>query len=287
MKIRDTLTGWLRPAVYLGSNPVTSVGAILTTGSAITLLCFWALALFAHAEVNPYSGIVFYLILPAIFVVGLMLIPLGVWLRHRRLRKEGALPNTYPQVDFARPAFRHGLALVGAATCLNVLILGTASYRSVTYMDSASFCGQICHGVMEPEYTAYQNSPHSRVDCVGCHIGPGASWFVRSKLSGTPMIYMAILHDYPRPIPSPVTNLRPARETCEVCHWPGRFSSEKLEVHTSFADDEKNTPSTAVLLMKIGGRSWKGPIGIHGYHLDGRVTYIATDGARQVIPSVT
>jgi NapC/NirT cytochrome c family protein len=287
MRIRETLAVWLRPAVYLGSNPVTAAGAILTTGSALTLICFWVLALFGHAALNPYFGIVFFLVLPAVFVLGLILIPLGVWWRHRKLSKRGALPNIYPRVDFARPAFRHGAALVGVATCLNVLILGTASYRSVTYMDSPMFCGQTCHNVMAPEYTAYQNSPHSRVECVSCHIGPGASWFMRSKLSGTPMVYMTILHDYPRPIPSPVTNLRPARETCEVCHWPGRFTGDKLLVRTSFADDEKNTPSTTVLLVKIGGRSWKGPIGIHGYHLGGRVSYIATDRARQVIPSVT
>jgi hypothetical protein len=287
MSIRENLASWLRPAVYLGSNAVTATGAILTTGSAATLLCFWALALFGHAALNPYFGIIFFLVLPAVFVLGLILMPLGVWWRHRRLRKSGALPDIYPRLDFARAAFRHGVVLVGAATCLNVLILGTASYRSVTYMDSPSFCGQTCHNVMQPEYTAYQNSPHSRVPCVSCHIGPGASWFVRYKLSGTPMVYMTILHDYPQPIPSPVTDLRPARETCEVCHWPGRFTSDKLEVSTSFADDEKNTPSTTVLLMKIGGRSWKGPIGIHGYHLDGRITYIATDHARQVIPSVT
>src|SRR5262249_49709145 len=141
---------------------------------------------------------------------------------------------------------------------------GQLTYSAVEYMDGQRFCGQVCHTVMRPEFTAYQLSPHARVACVECHIGPGASWFVKSKLSGTWQLIAVATHSYPRPIPSPVANLRPARETCEHCHWPQRFTGDKMLVHTEFAEDEQNTAATTVLLMKVGGRAWNGTVGIHG-----------------------
>jgi len=85
-----------------------------------------------------------------------------------------------------------------------------------------------------------------------------------------------------------VKYLRPARETCEQCHWPQRFTGDKFLVNTSYKDDEKNTSQTDVLLLKIGGRTWQGGVGIHGHHLsDGaRIRYVSTDPERQVIPAV-
>jgi len=171
---------------------------------------------------------------------------------------------------------------------LNVLIFSFAAYKGVSYMDTTTFCGKTCHTVMEPEFSAYQNSPHSRVDCVECHIGPGAGWFVRSKLSGLRQVFAVTFHTYSRPIPSPVKYLRPARETCEQCHWPQRFSGDKFILKTNYKDDEKNTPLTTALIVKIGGHGANGSMGIHGRHLDtgSRIRYISTDGKRQVIPVV-
>jgi len=156
-------------------------------------------------------------------------------------------------------------------------------------MDSVQFCGLTCHTVMAPEYTAYQNSPHQRVGCVLCHIGPGAPWFVRSKLSGVRQVFAVTFHTFSRPIPSPLRNLRPARETCEQCHWPQMFTGDKFLVRTKYSEDEKNTPLTTLLVLKVGGHTWEGSLGIHGRHLDTteRVSYISIDGQRQVIPRVT
>jgi nitrate/TMAO reductase-like tetraheme cytochrome c subunit len=156
-------------------------------------------------------------------------------------------------------------------------------------MDSVSFCGETCHSVMAPEFTAYQNSPHSRVACVDCHIGPGASWAVRAKIDGTRQVLAMALRTYSRPIPSPVHTLRPARETCEQCHWPQKFHGDRLVVRKKYADDEHNTLSVTVLVMKIGGRDTRGVSGIHGRHLDeaSRITYVTSDAKRQVIPRVT
>jgi hypothetical protein len=176
-------------------------------------------------------------------------------------------------------------------TMLNLALFLTATYRGVHYMDSVQFCGLTCHTVMQPEYTAYQGSPHSRIACVDCHIGPGAPWFVRSKISGAYQVLSVTFDLYSRPIPTPIENLRPAQETCEECHWPLKFHGDKVVVKPKFAEDEKNSETQTVLLMRTGGIDpWTHrPVGIHGYHLEpGTVIhYVTTDPRRQEIPIVT
>jgi len=288
MTLRERFRDRLQPIYFLGQNPLTLTGAVVTTSTALTTIAFWFYDIFLPGPPHPYIGLLVFLILPGIFVLGLLLIPLGIWLRRRSLRGSGKLPAVFPAIDLGMPVVRRTLEWVAAATVLNLLIVGTASYRGVEYMDSTSFCGTTCHAVMEPEYTTYQNSPHSRVACVDCHIGPGAGWFVRSKLSGLRQVVAVTFHTYSRPIPSPVKYLRPARETCEQCHWPQRFTGDKFLVNTSYKDDEKNTPQTDVLVLKVGGRTWQGSVGIHGHHLadNARIRYISTDAQRQTIPVV-
>jgi hypothetical protein len=288
MKIRERFRHGLQPIYFLGQNPITLTGAVITTSTALTTIGFWFYDVFLPGPPHPYIGLLVYLILPGIFVLGLLLIPLGIWLRRRSLRRSGKLPDAFPAIDLHLPVVRRTLEYVAVATVLNLLIIGTASYRGVEYMDSASFCGKTCHTVMDPEYTAYQNSPHSHVACVECHIGPGAGWFIRSKVSGLRQVVGLTFHTYSRPIPSPVKYLRPARETCEQCHWPQRFTGDKFLVNTSYKDDEKNTPQTDVLLLKIGGRTGQESVGIHGHHLAGKasIRYISTDAQRLTIPVV-
>jgi nitrate/TMAO reductase-like tetraheme cytochrome c subunit len=285
MSTRERVASLFRPAVYLGRNTLTLTGAVLTTSSALTLVAFWIFNILMARSVDPYLGIIFFLILPGIFVVGLVLIPIGEILQRRRLIAAGKLPAVYPKVDFSEPLLRRAFAWTGGLTMANVIIFSVASYQGVSYMDTPQFCGQTCHTVMQPEYTAYLNSPHQRVQCVGCHIGPGAGWFVRSKLSGVRQVFAVTFHTYERPIPVPVEQLRPARDTCEQCHWPQIFTGNKFIVIRKFSEDEKNTELSTVLLLKIGGRTWDGNIGIHGRHLDTNapIEYIATDRQRQVI----
>jgi hypothetical protein len=288
MESKRSVRGWLRPAVYLGRNPVTLLGAVLTTSAGLTMIGFWMLEVLYARALPPYAGIIIYLILPGVFVLGLVLIPTGVAWQRWKLKRAGTLPRDYPKIDLRHPTLRRAAVLITVATGLNVLILGTASYLGVEYMDSTQFCGKSCHSVMAPEYTAYLDSPHSRVACVECHIGQGAPWFVRAKISGVRQVFAVTLKTYSTPIPSPVKHLRPARETCERCHWPQRFVGDRLIVHTKFASDATNSKTQDVLLVKIGGRTLQGGVGIHGRHLDhaSRVTYIATDARRQVIPVV-
>jgi len=277
---------WLRPILFFGNNPISLIGGAITTASAMTLVGFWVVAILGHGgSNNPYLGILFDLILPGIFVLGLALIPLGMWLRRRTLAATGSLPSIYPHIDLADPLFRHGIDFVIVATFINFIILGTASYRGVAYMDSPSFCGQTCH-VMHPEFAAYTVAAHSHVECTACHVGSGAASYVRAKVNGTKQLIEVSLHNYPTPIPAPVRTLRPAREICEGCHTPAKFIGEKLLVKSSFADDEKNSKTMTMVLLHLGGRdSLSHLTGIHGVHL-GHIEYVSADPTRTDIPWV-
>ena len=275
--------------VRLIRSPISVVGMVLTTMSAVLFLIVFLADLFGWHS-NPYLGIVFFLILPGVFLFGLFLIPLGAWVERRR-RAHGRAPSEihWPRIDLNDPAQRTTAVIVFAVTMANIVIVSLAAYRGVEYMDSPQFCGQVCHTVMKPEFSAYQDGPHSRVTCVQCHIGPGASWFAKSKISGARQVLAVSFHTYSRPIPSPVQNLRPARDTCEQCHWPEKFHGDKVRRIYEFAADEKNTESVTVMQVHVGGGSERLGIaqGIH-WHMNvaNEVEYIATDDKRQVIPWV-
>ena len=288
MSLQNTVKDWARLLHYLSQNRLSLIGVVVTTSSAITLVGFWLYDFMLPGPIHPYVGILLFLILPAVFVLGLLLIPIGIARRLRHLRHMDELPPVYPAIHWKTPTVRNIGLFLGIATILNVMILGLASYKGVAYMDSKEFCGSSCHTVMAPEYSAYENSPHSRVECVQCHIGPGAGWFVRAKLSGLRQVFAVTFHTYSRPIPSPVKYLRPARDTCEHCHWPQRVSGDKLMVKTNYKDDENNTSVATALMLKIGGRAASGSVGIHGRHLEdsSRIHYISVDERRQVIPVV-
>ncbi len=287
---------WVRPALFFGNNPISLAGGAITTASGVTMISYWLAELAGHLSDNPYLGIIFFLILPVLFLLGLALIPVGVLLRRRKLQKAGQIPVEFPKVDLNDRIFRHGLDIVLVATIVNFLVVATASYHGATYMDSPQFCGRSCH-VMQPEYAAYQIGPHSHVACVECHIGTGAQAYFSAKVNGTRQILEVTFHplaplapkivpNYPTPIPSPVTSLRPARYTCEGCHTPTRFDGDKMLVKSNFADDEQNTETQTVLILHLGGvDSLSHYTGIHGVHL-GHIEYVATDPTRTSIPWV-
>jgi NapC/NirT cytochrome c family protein len=268
-------------------HPLSIAGVALVTLSAVVFLFVLLLDMFG-LHTNPYLGIVFFLILPAFFVLGLLMIPAGLFLERRR-RARGLEPLQLPRIDLNDPVHRRGVLAVTVLTLVNVLIVSLAAYKGIEFMDSPQFCGQVCHTVMEPEFVAYQDGPHSRVRCVDCHIGPGAPWFVKSKLDGTRQVLAVMRGTYSRPIASPVHNLRPARDTCEQCHWPEKFHGDKVEVVREYANDEKNTESVTRLMVHVGGGSERMGIatGIH-WHMNvaNEIEYVATDAKRQVIPYV-
>ncbi len=276
---------WLRPALFFGNNPASLVGGAITTAAALTLVGFWVVAIVGHGgSSNPYIGIIFDLILPALFIFGLLLIPVGMWVQHRRVKAAGKLPSVYPKVDFADPVFRHGIDFVLVATTINFVIVGTASYRGVAYMDTPNFCGQACH-VMAPEWVAYSHSPHSTVACTECHVAPGVNGYIHAKLNGSRQLAMVVFNNYPRPIMAD-DKVPPSSQTCVHCHNPERFVGDTLVVKTSFGDDQQNSMTQSILLVHVGGRDEFGKLeGIHGAHL-AHVEYLATDMTHQTITSV-
>ena len=276
-----------RLATY-AKNPLTAAGFGLTTLSGIGLLVFLILEALGLVD-NPYVGLLGLAFLPGVFVGGLVAMPIGILLRRRKLLKRGDLAGevpAWPHLDFNDRHVRRAFLVVLGLTVVNAILLATSSAVAVEFMDSPKFCGTVCHKVMQPEYTAYQNSPHSRVRCVQCHIGPGATFMVRSKFDGLRQVWKVLLGTYARPIASPVHTLRPARDTCEGCHWPAKHYGDKLRLIGRFAEDEKNTASFTALLLKTGGGARDAGQqhgGIHWWHIyaDNRIRYLATDKRRQ------
>jgi hypothetical protein len=276
----------LQPLFFFGNNPITLIGSGLTTASAVTLIFYWIVNLMTGRFANPYLGLIFFLGLPGLFVLGLILIPIGMWRRRAVLLRTGQIPPSYPEIRLDNALFRHGVIVVLVATAVNLAIVSIATYQGVTYMDSASFCGTSCH-VMKPQWTAYQESPHSHVPCVECHVGAGMSAYVRAKVNGTKQLFEVAFNTYPRPIQAPLSVLRPARATCEKCHTPARFVGDQLLVLTSFGNDKANTSYQTVLVLHVGGiDSLRHLSGIHGAHLND-FTYVATDSTDQKIISVS
>jgi hypothetical protein len=278
-----TLRSLFAPFVYLTSNAISLIGVVLVTTAGL-LWVFLLPTMLRGAASDPYLGILLFMVLPGIFFAGLALVPAGIW-NYRRTHGS-RLPEVFPPVDLANPQFRRLLKFLAVTTTVNLVIGSQLVYRAVHYMETVSFCGQTCHTVMAPEYTAYANSPHANVACVDCHIGPGANWFVQSKISGSWQVVSVSLNLFPRPIPTPIESLRPARETCESCHWPQKYGGDRVRVVDKFADDEENTHTKTVLMMHIGGGN--GYRGIHGAHMGPGIVmrYAPSDSSRQKIPWV-
>ncbi|MBI4297032.1 MAG: NapC/NirT family cytochrome c [Chloroflexi bacterium] len=188
----------------------------------------------------------------------------------------------YFRLDFKDSRQRRRLLFFLVAGVIEIVLLAIGGYRLAQFMDTPEFCGELCHSVMKPEYVAYQNSPHARVECVDCHIGEGASWLVKSKISGLRQVAAVTLNTYQRPIPSPVEELRPARETCEECHWPQRFAGDLVRVRRHFLQDAANTEQVNTLVLRVGGGEFPIARDIH-WHIGAKVWYLPLDEKRQEI----
>ena len=251
---------------------------------ALTALISWMFVLPVHVRGhvgNPYIGVLVFIIIPMIFFAGLGLIPLGIFLGRRRIKKGVAQAITDPKLALRRLAW-----FLGSATLLNLIVGTQFTYRAVEHMESVQFCGQTCH-VMTPEFSAFKNSPHSRLQCVDCHVAPGVEGWLASKVAGSRQLMAVVLNNYPRPIASALESdkLVPSNQTCEQCHWPDKFGGARLRVRLKYGDDEANTESQTVLTMLIGGNKVRG---IHGSHFGAgvKIRFAAADKKRQNIPWV-
>jgi mono/diheme cytochrome c family protein len=153
------------------------------------------------------------------------------------------------------------------------------------YTNSPDFCGTSCH-TMPPEYTSYLTSPHARINCVECHIGRGfIGTSVTRKAGDLKHVFATMFKTYEFPIRA--DDMRPARETCERCHFPEKFSNDSLlEIHR-FETDRSNTPISIYMTLKTGGGSEREGLGrgIH-WHILNQVYYYPVDPEEQEIPYV-
>jgi hypothetical protein len=277
------------PGVRLIRSPTSVAGMVLTTTSAALFLVVFLADLFG-LHTNPYIGVALFLVLPALFVVGLLLIPLGAWMERRR-RAAGKAPSAahWPRIDLNEPGQRAMAIGVFTLTMANIVFVSLAGYRGVEYMDSTAFCGQVCHTAMKPEFVAHATGSHANVKCVDCHVGSGATSFAKAKLAGTRRVLAVTLNTYPRPIVASASQLVAATETCEQCHWPEQVHGDRIRRVAEYADDEKNTETVTTLRVHVGGgNSRQGTAtGIHWHmNIANEIEYIATDKERQVIPYV-
>jgi NapC/NirT cytochrome c family protein len=225
-----------------------------------TFFLFLIILMFSLTSVfdfgNQYSALFTFIILPIFLVIGLLLIPIGMIIRHRKDKKRGTgLENKFLVIDINKPQHRNWYVIFLALTAVLLALTAMGSYEAFHYTESVEFCGEVCHEVMEPEFVTYQHSSHANVSCAECHVGAGASWYVKSKLSGLYQVYSILAEKYPTPIPTPIEHLRPARETCEKCHWPEKFYDNKLRNITAFLADEENSEWFVQLQMLTGPNS--------------------------------
>jgi nitrate/TMAO reductase-like tetraheme cytochrome c subunit len=266
-------------------NWLSLVGLVLIAGSMFAFVFLFAMELFGPQS-NPYMGILTYVVAPMFFFTGLFLFLLGAWIQRRRTAAGRHYALT---IDLSRIRDKRLLVVYIICTLGFLLLTATGSYQTYHITESNQFCGQACHGPMKPENTAHLDGAHARVDCVECHVGRGAQWYVKSKINGVRQLYCTISGNIDRPIPTPVRNLRPARETCEQCHWPAKFTGNLDRTFTHYLSDETNTPFAVRLLLKVGGGgSPHGPPGGIHWHMNPgtKIEYFAMDEQRQVIPYV-
>jgi len=267
-------------------NLVSLVGMILAVTAAGLIIGFLSYEGITGVE-KPYLGLMTYFLFPGMLIFGLLLVPAGAYLvRQRRRAQVGQEIPPFPRLDFNDPHKRHVFIFFVLATIGFVLIVSIASLKGFEFTESTTFCGELCHVVMAPEHTAWANSPHAKVKCVECHVGPGAAWYVKAKLSGMRQLYAVLFHTYPETIETPIDNLRPARDTCEHCHWPEKFYAGRQKIFYHYAPNEANSPREINMLIKIGGTpKSSNSMGIH-WHISSKVSYIATDKKRINIPYI-
>src|SRR5256885_3359672 len=266
-------------------NPISLAGIALAIVSLANIFLFALIDLIA-SKPGPYIGILAYMVSPAFFVLGLLLILIGILIERR---KKVTRTEFYPVIDLNDRAQRSAVISFVTFLVVFVIVSSAGSYKAYEFTESVTFCGQLCHTVMSPEYTAYSLSPHARVACVDCHVGTGATWFVKSKLSGTRQVFAAAFNTFPRPIPTPVHNLRPAQDTCEQCHWPKKFYGGQMKVFTHFSNDEKNTMGQVRFLIKTGGGdpATGAPEGIHWHmNIGNKIEYVSAHAKHHIIPYI-
>jgi hypothetical protein len=191
-------------------HPVAVAGAFVTAIAGVVFLALLIAVLIGLFD-SPYAGLVVFVAVPAVFALGLLSIPLGMWLQRRRLAQHPETVYDWPVYDFRQLRVRRLALLIAGFTAVCAVIALVAGYGTLHWMESPTFCGQACHEPMHPQYTAWQAGPHARIACVNCHVGEGARGLVQAKLAGTRQLVHVITGAIPRPIPP--RGVRPIRRS--------------------------------------------------------------------------
>lgn len=266
------------------NNWISAIGGVIAVGALFSFALLAWMDLTGESN-NPYLGIFTYIVAPGFLILGLALAIFGAWAQRRWAIKHAATMPDKWRLDFSNPRQRRLLILFGTGGVAFLLLSTFGSYQTYHYSESVQFCGEVCHSAMNPEMTTYRHGAHARVACVECHVGSGAAAFVKAKVNGTHQLITFLLDSYNRPIDTPVVNLRPARETCEKCHWPQKFLGNVDVTFEHVKSDRKNTPYAVRMLMHVNtGRPGSPTGGIH-WHVspDATVEYYAADADRQDI----
>ncbi|HOW68156.1 MAG TPA: NapC/NirT family cytochrome c [Candidatus Paceibacterota bacterium] len=270
-------------------NWISLAGLVLAAASLFSFVLLFVIDSMAK-EPSPYQGLLTFVVAPGFFVAGCGLMLLG-WFFQRRyqIKHAAGAPPPFLSIDLSRPQDRRCLFWFAFSAVIFLLVAAVGSYHSYHYVESVAFCGQLCHKPMHPEYTTYIKSPHARVSCTECHVGPGAASFVKAKLNGVHQLYATLTDSFDRPIKTPLHAMREAKYTCENCHWPQKYIGNKEKTYVRYLSDETNTVVATRMLLKVGGGDpAHGPVGgIHWHmNLNNKVEYLATDDRRQEIPWV-
>lgn len=274
-------------------NPITIVGAVIAAvglgGSTFALI-----AGFLDADPSAVKGVLGYVVMPNIALLGVLLMGVGVvrgaWRAARAAEEAGQPPAVRIDIGGLRQLF--GIAAFFAIGLATVMVLGGTAYRGIEFTESTTFCGS-CHTVMQPQVDAHLASPHVDVECAKCHVayrasplGPNATAYVRSKIGGMQQLIAVITNTYDRPIRAPASAIPATNKTCQQCHAPSQDYSVVLRAYTEYATDEENMRHTRVLAFNVGLASDQttnenGPM-IH-WHAAAKVYYVATDDSRSTI----
>jgi nitrate/TMAO reductase-like tetraheme cytochrome c subunit len=250
---KDELTSprhWLAWLPRLWANRVTLLGSAIATVAGVAIGLFLIIDLIAPGR-NAYGGALLIVALPLLLVLGLLLIPVGLWIERRR---RPTLSPSPIEAAFATALHDRGarnrIVFLALITLVNVGLVAFAGQKSIHYMDSPGFCGGACHSVMQPQWDAYRHSPHANVDCVACHIG--SSSYVKAKLNGVGQMWKLATRSFHTPITMPVDKLLSSQQTCERCHSQ-RYVGNRLKVYTHFGTDKDNSPLVDAFMLHVGG----------------------------------
>jgi hypothetical protein len=151
---------------YSYRNWITIIGALIAIINLLLIIVLFIMSTVLGKNAT-YLGLFIYIILPGFLLLGLIMMPVGIMISRKRAagiaRDE---KKRFPSVDLNNPKHRKAFIGFTIATVIILFLSTYGSFEAYHLTESVEFCGTLCHKVMEPEYTAYQNSSHANVACV-------------------------------------------------------------------------------------------------------------------------